>query len=186
MTPGRHKGDGGMTSAPVCGDVSKASAVVCALGDADELSSNLGLLAATLPESCSGIAAMLEHVQRSLFEVGNRISGAGARGVNEARAKEADALSTSRLESWMAELESELAPLSRFVLPGGHPAACQAHVCRTVCRRAERSVVALAESDAPRNAVLAPAIAYLNRLSLFLFAVARVVNARERIGDTHI
>ena len=86
-----------------------------------------------------------------------------------------------RLEQEIDELNVELAPLRSFVLPAGHPAAAQLHICRTVCRRAERLIVELAGLD--NEPVSEGAIAYINRLSDFFFVASRWVNAKHGSGD---
>ena len=83
------------------------------------------------------------------------------------------------LERWIDALDEELAPLQRFILPGGHPAAAQLHHARTVCRRAERRVVTLTKIEAVSGALLR----YINRLSDLLFAIARAVNARAGVDE---
>ena len=84
----------------------------------------------------------------------------------------------ARLEHWIDEAESSLAPLRRFVLPGGSPAAAALHLARTVCRRAERHIVSLGP-----EAVDADLLAYVNRLSDLLFVLARLANARAGVPD---
>jgi len=86
-----------------------------------------------------------------------------------------------RLEKEIDELNGELSPLRSFVLPAGHAAAAQLHVCRTVCRRAERLIVELAAQ--PDEPVSEGAIAYINRLSDFFFVASRWVNAKAGNGD---
>ena len=83
------------------------------------------------------------------------------------------------LERWIDALDEELAPLQRFILPGGHPAAAQLHHARTVCRRAERRVVTLTKIEA----VSGPLLRYINRLSDLLFAMARAINARAGVDE---
>ena len=83
------------------------------------------------------------------------------------------------LERWSDALDEELAPLQRFILPGGHPAAAQLHHARTVCRRAERRVVTLTKIEA----VSGPLLRYINRLSDLLFAMARAINARAGVDE---
>lgn len=83
------------------------------------------------------------------------------------------------LEGWIDQLDEELEPLQRFILPGGHLAAAHLHHARTVCRRAERRVITLART----TEVAASILRYLNRLSDLLFAMARVVNARAGVDE---
>lgn len=176
----KHEGDKGMTFHPRVGRVSKSSCGICAIGEIDELNSFLGLLHASLPKSCDGMKSMLIQAQQALFKIGTCESGIKA-------GKEDEAMNTalSNMERCIAAFEEEAGPLRHFVIPGGHSAACTAHVARSVCRRAERAVVALSEQGpGEASARLENALIYLNRLSTFLFAMARVVNLREKIAET--
>jgi cob(I)alamin adenosyltransferase len=114
---------------------------------------------------------MLEHIQKDLFAIGARLADPAekiAERVTKAAVTDADVL---RLEGWIDRFEAELPPLRRFILPGGSSAGAQLHLARTVCRRAERSVVSLGAAN-----VEAPLLAYVNRLSDLLFVLARAVN----------
>jgi len=86
---------------------------------------------------------------------------------------------TERLERWIDRYDAECPEIRRFILPGGTPASAILHVCRTVCRRAERTIVTLAREQAINEEVRA----YLNRLSDFFFVAARVANVRAGVGD---
>jgi len=168
-------GDAGETGLLGGGRVSKAAPRVAAYGDVDEVNAWLGLASATADERLS---SMLEQLQRHLFAIGARLAdpvGAVANRVAKASVSEAD---VAQLEAWIDSLEAELPPLRRFILAGGMPAAAALHVARTVCRRAERSVVALG-SDAVEREVLV----YLNRLSDLLFVMARTANHRAGIAE---
>ncbi|MEA3193483.1 MAG: cob(I)alamin adenosyltransferase [Betaproteobacteria bacterium] len=155
-------GDAGETGLGDGSRVSKDSARVHALGDLDELNSVIGLvLAEDVPEA---MREVLVQVQHDLFDLGGEISIPGHVLLKPARV---DALEAA-LEDWNAGL----APLKEFILPGGTRAAAAAHLARTVCRRAERSVVALGRKDK----VGAPARRYLNRLSDLLFVAGRLLN----------
>jgi len=141
-------------------------------GDVDELNSFIGAAAAWLNDAI--LVEMLADIQRDLFSVGAQLANPKA----AAETNEKFRLDDSRvktLESAIDQFETELPPLRQFILAGGCPAAALLHVARTVCRRAERRVVALA--------VLVPVeeivIRYLNRLSDFLFVLARLVNHRQ-------
>ena len=161
-------GDNGTTGLGDNTRISKSSLRVHAMGDVDELNSNIGvLLCETVPDS---VRTLLVEVQHQLFNLGGELSIPGY----ELLKPEAVALLDAALE----EHNAALPRLAEFILPAGSRAASLAHVCRTVARRAERAVVALgveeALKDAPRQ--------YLNRLSDLLFVLSRVLN-RMNGGD---
>jgi cob(I)alamin adenosyltransferase len=153
-------GDDGTTALFGGGRVPKHDARVAAYGDVDELNSLLGSVRATEPRGL--FDPLLESIQRDLFAIGGQLASPDPSRV--AKALEKAELSPARVgefERVMDEAELELLPLREFVLPAGTPKAVAFHQARTVCRRAERSVVALAEeSDVP-----ALFLTYLNRLS---------------------
>lgn len=162
-------GDAGQTGLGDGSRVSKASARVQALGDIDELNSALGvLLAEELP---ADLRELLLDVQHALFDLGGEVSIPGHSLLGEAH--------VARLEDCIEQWNGELAPLREFILPGGTRAAAAAHLARTVCRRAERSLVALGESER----VGEPARRYLNRLSDLLFIAGRLLNRAAGRGD---
>ena len=170
-------GDAGETSLFGGRRVSKADARVAAYGDVDELNAWLGFVRSNLSDGQLG--EMLEHLQRDLFALGARLADPGhkiAERVVKAAVTDAD---ITRLEGWIDQLESELPPLRRFILAGGCTAGAALHVARTVCRRAERSVVSLG-----RDAIETELLVYLNRLSDLLFVMARVTNHRENQPET--
>jgi cob(I)alamin adenosyltransferase len=155
-------GDAGTTGLGDGSRVAKDSARIDAIGTVDELNSTLGLLLAEpLPDS---IAAHLTDIQHDLFDLGGELSIPGHTAVTDEH--------VARLESAIEQYNADLGALKEFVLPGGSRAAALAHVARTVCRRAERSVIALATTDP----VAMPARKYLNRLSDLLFVLARALN----------
>jgi len=169
-------GDSGETSLFGGTRVRKDDARVDAYGEVDELNAWLGLA------RTSGIAADLDseivHIQRDLFALGAQLADPSdklAAGIAKAMLGDAD---VARLEQLIDRLETELPPLRRFVLAGGAPAGAALHVARTVCRRAERRMVAL------EPAVDAVLLRYVNRLSDLLFVLARVVNHRSRVAET--
>jgi cob(I)alamin adenosyltransferase len=155
-------GDAGTTG---LGDGSRApkdSARIEAIGAVDELNSTLGVvLAEALP---AAVAECLLEVQHDLFDLGGELSIPGSSTVSEAQ--------VMRLEQVLTRFNADLSPLKEFILPGGTRAASQAHVARTVCRRAERSLVRLGAGETVGD----PARKYLNRLSDLLFVLARVLN----------
>ena len=162
-------GDAGETGLGDGARVGKDSPRVQALGDVDELNSAIGvLLAEELPES---MRAALQAVQQDLFDVGGELSIPGHRMVSAAQVARLDA----QLETW----NSALAPLKEFILPGGSRAAAAAHLARAVCRRAERSVVALGRG----HGVSEHTRQYLNRLSDLLFVAGRTLNRHDGRGD---
>ena len=162
-------GDKGETGLGDGSRVPKDHARVTALGEIDELNSALGvLLAEELPEA---IRAALTEVQHDLLDLGGELSIPGHSILKGARVE--------FLEHRTGQWNKDLAPLKEFILPGGSRAAAAAHLARTVCRRAERSVVALARKEA----VSEPARRYLNRLSDLLFVTARALNRAAGVGD---
>lgn len=162
-------GDAGKTGLGDGTRVGKQSPRIAALGDVDELNSAIGLVLAE--EVPAEVRDALLEVQHDLFDLGGELSIPGHALLKAERVAALDAL----LDAW----NGGLAPLKEFILPGGTRAAAAAHVARTVCRRAERSVVALGErepvGEAPRR--------YLNRLSDLLFVAARLLNRHAGRGD---
>jgi len=170
-------GDAGETSLFDNTRVSKADARVDAYGDVDEVNACLG--AARAAGLDADLGGALEQIQKDLFALGARLADPSSRiaeRVTKAAITDAD---VERLEGTIDRLETELPPLRRFILPGGSPAGSLLHLARTVCRRAERRVVALGP-----NAVEPVLIVYLNRLSDLLFVMARAANHRARTAET--
>jgi len=165
-------GDAGETGLLDGSRVPKADGRVAAYGEVDELGAWLGLVRAEgVGEPLGG---MLERIQRDLFALGARLADP-ARRIGERAAKTAvSAGDVARLEGWIDELDAGLPPLTRFILAGGAPAGARLHLARTVCRRAERAIVALGP-----GAVEPVLLAYVNRLSDLLFVMARAANARK-------
>jgi cob(I)alamin adenosyltransferase len=165
-------GDLGETSLFGGSRVAKNDPRIEAYGTVDELSSCIGVArAASLPHE---VDAQLDRVQRDLFDVGAHLASPGT-----SRFPGVDVQHIADLETSIDAMESELTPLTNFILPGGSLAAAHLHVARTVCRRAERCVVALHDdSDATRST-----ITYLNRLSDYLFVAARFANRRAGVED---
>jgi cob(I)alamin adenosyltransferase len=166
-------GDAGETGLFGGPRVQKSDSRVEAYGEIDELNAALGATRALVEDP--EIDAQLARVQEELFCVGAELATP-----HEAKARSAippmDAAWTARLEGAMDAWDAELPVLTRFVLPGGTRTAASLHLARTVCRRAERRVVALAAAAELDPLVLA----YLNRLSDFLFVAARLANHRAR------
>lgn len=166
-------GDDGRTSLYSGGRVTKDHLRVEAYGTVDELSAVLGLLRVEpLPD---GVGERLESIQSSLFDLGGALADPEGRYPFDPRR-----WSPAPLEEWIDGMDAELAPLGTFILPGGSRPAALAHLARTVCRRAERRVLTVAEQG---EALPEGALAFLNRLSDALFVLARVLNARLGILD---
>ena len=172
-------GDAGETSLFGGERVRKNTPRVSAYGEVDELNSVLGVARAELAHD--DLRGKLQTIQSSLFDLGGELATPNApareaKGKVGPRVAEAD---VAELERWIDQLEGELEPLRNFILPGGAPAAAALHLGRTVCRRAERAVIGLAEQEA----VAAVLIRYLNRLSDLLFVMARAVNRRAGVSE---
>jgi cob(I)alamin adenosyltransferase len=160
-------GDSGETHLGDMSRVPKTDARIEAYGTVDELNSHIGL-ALTLPNLNSEHTEWLRRVQNDLFDVGADISV--PREGEKREHLRVVAEQTEWLEQRCDEANAKLEPLKSFVLPGGSPEAAQLHVCRTVCRRAERLAVACGEEINPET------VRYLNRLSDLLFILARSAN----------
>lgn len=160
-------GDGGETSLGDGARLSKGALRIEAIGAVDEANAAIGLLrlhTRTLAQADEGLA----RIQNDLFDLGADLSVPGEGG---ARLRLADRI-VARLEAEIAEMNAALPPLTSFILPGGSPAAAQAHYARTVARRAERALVRLATEEAINATILR----YINRLSDHLFVLGRVLN----------
>jgi len=166
-------GDAGMTGLGDGSRVEKDHLRICAMGDVDELNSEIGvLLTEELPKSVAdALSSLLLKVQHDLFDLGGELCIPNYTLLKPEQVEQ--------LDIWLEQYNANLLPLTEFILPGGTRAAAQAHVCRTVCRRAERSVVRLGWDvdihEAPRQ--------YLNRLSDLLFVLARVLNQASGGSD---
>lgn len=166
-------GDAGETGLFGGQRVPKDSLRVHAYGGADECNAAVGVARAAGLDPA--LDAMLAQVQTQLFVVGSDLATPGE-SPHIPRVGEAE---VAFLEAAIDELEAGLEPLRQFILPGGTAAAAQLHVARTTCRRAERWAVSLAQAEP----VSAEVLAYLNRLSDFLFVAARAANARAGVPD---
>lgn len=154
-------GDRGTTGLADGSRVKKSSARIQVMGEVDELNSWLGLLIATKPSP--QLRDTLINVQHSLFDLGAELCMPGTEKI--------DIDYVHSLEHALDGLNKVLPPLREFILPGGPQSAAVCHVARSVCRRTERSLVALAETET----VNLSALAYLNRLSDLLFVIARTL-----------
>ena len=162
-------GDDGTTGLGDNTRVRKDALRVHAMGDVDELNSHLGLLLCeAMPE---GVRTLLVEIQHQLFNLGGELSIPGFELLK--------AQAVLALDEALAEHNEALPRLQEFILPAGSRAAAQAHVCRTVARRAERAVVALGGQDALKDTPRQ----YLNRLSDLMFVLARVLNRYRTDGS---
>ncbi|MBI3982355.1 MAG: cob(I)yrinic acid a,c-diamide adenosyltransferase [Gemmatimonadetes bacterium] len=166
-------GDGGQTALLGGGRVAKDDPRVAAYGDVDELNAALGAVLACEPVALE--RDLLEAVQRDLFAIGGRLAAPQPGKVAKLLAKaEVTEQRVTALEAAIDRADSELPALSTFIIPGGNMKGALLHVARTVCRRAERSTVALSRAQDVSPVILA----YLNRLSDLLFTLARLANHR--------
>ncbi|MFD2671303.1 cob(I)yrinic acid a,c-diamide adenosyltransferase [Marinicrinis sediminis] len=167
-------GDEGQTHI-IGGRVAKNDARVEAYGTIDELNSFVGLVISQLDEKVISMKPQLIDIQHELFDCGADLAAVkpGPKGYK------VHAEMTQQLEQWIDAYEAENTPITRFILPGGTAVSAGLHVCRTICRRAERSVVALAAEKEINTEVRA----YLNRLSDLFFAMARAANLRAGEED---
>lgn len=162
-------GDAGTTGLGDGTRVSKDALRIHAMGDVDELNSMIGVL---LSEALDDdIRTVLIQVQHDLFDLGGELCIPGFDNIRTAQ--------VAQLDDWLTQFNEALPRLENFILPAGTRAAAVAHVCRTIARRAERSVVTLGLAETVRDVVRQ----YLNRLSDLLFVLARTVNRRERGND---
>ena len=174
-------GDTGNTSLIGGKRVKKCSLRLEAYGTIDELSAHIGLLGSMLRSdaelSCLD-ASLLEWLQSRLFDVGTHLA-MPCENPDSLPACSITESHVAHLEATIDHLDSQLEPLRSFILPGGTMAASQSHVCRTVCRRAERLITALAD-EAPVSPILQ---SFINRLSDFFFIYARIINKTKRVDE---
>lgn len=173
-----RRGDGGETGLFGGGRRPKSDPRIAAYGDVDELNATLGLARATVDDPTT--MGRLAEIQADLFAIGAHLATPPAEGSRPTPAlPDLPSGRVPEMEVWIDEATAETGALRNFILPGGSHGAAQLHVCRTVCRRAERSVVELSSSEDVDGAILS----YLNRLSDYLFAAARLENERDGTGD---
>ena len=165
-------GDGGTTRLATGAPVSKASGRVDAYGEVDETNAAVGL-ARLHTAADPALDAVLARIQNELFDLGADLATPPRPDEPPDATLRITDGQVARLEAEIDAMNSGLPELTSFVLPAGRPAACALHLARTVCRRAERAAVRLAETGEP---VSGPALRYLNRLSDLLFVAARHAN----------
>ena len=179
------KGDKGMTSLASGERVGKDYSRICAYGDVDELNAVLGVCRHAADDD-KYLGGILKALQNDLFVLGadlamplkvdERVVRGGGRTARSARIGSAD---TKKIEKLIDEIEAKLKPLKNFILPGGCEASAFLHLARTVCRRAERTVAALAKKEK----INPEPIKYLNRLGDLLFVMARHANMEGGVKE---
>jgi len=175
-------GDAGETALGTGERLSKAHIRIAAYGTVDETNAVLGVARLhTTDVALAKLDQMLARIQNELFDLGADLCVPDRGQKLDYEPLRILPKQYERLESEIDELNAELSPLRSFVLPGGHAAAAELHVCRTVCRRAERLVVELKSQS--NEHVSEGAIAYINRLSDFFFVASRWVNFKMAAGD---
>lgn len=168
-------GDKGQTSI-IGGRVDKDDIRVEAYGTVDEVNSFVGKTIAELgPQKFADVLNDLEKIQHELFDIGADLAN-----VTQKREPKLTGVAIDYLEERIDALSAETPQLEKFILPGGTGPSASAHICRTVSRRAERQVVKLIKADPDASEVC---LQYLNRLSDYFFALARVINFRLNVND---
>jgi cob(I)alamin adenosyltransferase len=166
-------GDGGATRLANGAQVAKTDLRVEAYGSVDETNACLGLARLHTVDDAL-LDPILKRIQNDLFDLGADLANPPAADEDPARVLRVTEDQVTRLEREIDQINADLSPLTSFVLPGGSPAAAALHQARTVCRRAERAAVHLAQTEP----VATPALKYLNRLSDLLFVAARWANGK--------
>ncbi|MDZ7850411.1 MAG: cob(I)yrinic acid a,c-diamide adenosyltransferase [Halodesulfurarchaeum sp.] len=173
MTIYTGRGDQGETDLFDGSRVSKTDARVVAYGTVDELNALVGVVHPTGYEDIDDrLEAIQNHLHVLQADLANPETG-GDPSIEQSHVES--------LENWIDEMDAELEPQTAFILPGGGTAGARLHHARTVCRRAERQVLALAEREAVSEAV----VVYLNRLSDLLYVTARLANKRDGVPEQH-
>lgn len=168
-------GDNGTTSLFSGGRVAKNDPIIEALGTVDEANSSLGMAISFLPKVLpfQPIRDQLEIIQHALFDLGAALATPRSKGdAKKLEKTRFDKEEIGLLEQWIDEMTGELPPLKYFILPGGHPSGASLHLSRSLIRRAERCVMPIFEQEDVTEDILI----YLNRLSDYLFTLARYVN----------
>lgn len=168
-------GDGGTTRLATGEPVDKWNARVTAYGSVDEVNAALGVAVLHADEAMAG---RLRRIQNDLFDLGADLATPDREKPLGWEPLRIVAAQTSRLETEIDEMNANIAPLDSFVLPGGSALSAHLHVCRTICRRAERDVARLAGDESEK--VSPDALAFINRLSDWLFVASRAANENGR------
>jgi cob(I)alamin adenosyltransferase len=167
-------GDNGTSSLADGTRLSKAHPRFDAMGDVDELNSNIGVLRSVLDAPIdAALNEFLAQIQHHLFEIGSELA---VPGMTFLRAGALD-----QVEHWAEQANAQLPALQEFILPSGAASASQAHICRSVARRAERALVLLNQTEAQNDASLK----YLNRCSDVFFIMARLLNQNAQVIETY-
>lgn len=164
------KGDDGTTSLVGGKRINKSSMRVEAYGTVDELNSNLGYLVSLMTDKHS--ICFIKSIQAKLFSIGGYLASEPQTIVGNIISDEA----ISEMEAEIDSMDSCLQPIHCFVIPGGNPAAAYGHICRTVCRRTERRILAL-QSEQKMDAKV---LMYMNRLSDYMFVLSRFLNIAQK------
>lgn len=167
------RGDDGSTSLIGGQRVPKSDLHVVACGELDETNAAIGLAVGACDDDET--VKLLQRIQSELFTLGAQFATQGG----DQPGPSISDVQVAQLETWIDEASAEVAALKSFVLPGGSEPAARLHFARAICRRAERAAVTLER----QQAIDRPALAYLNRLSDLLFALARRANQRAGIAD---
>ena len=178
-------GDQGKTSLFNGERVTKSHHRIEVYGEIDELNSHLGAIIAHLPPVLPATSRQLQSIQIIMQQMGALLATPSDSKVFQSL-KPLHSTQIQNLESWIDALESELPPLEVFILPGGTPAAACTHIARTVCRRVERHLIRYFQAPSePETSSdhLQPLMIYLNRLSDYLFQLARFLNKNAGIPD---
>lgn len=175
-------GDRGKTSLLSGERVSKNHVRIRAYGEVDELNSLIGALAAALGEGSGPIIAQLQQIQSDLFHAGAVLSAGTASG-SLGGLEAVGPAHSRRIEAWIDAMDAGVPGLRSFILPGGTPAAAWSHLARTVCRRAERRVIDIAQQEGQGDG-LNDILVYLNRLSDYFFVLARLLNHQAGVVET--
>lgn len=165
-------GDSGTTGLGVNERISKDSLRIHAIGDVDELNSTVGFLIEALPKD-HACTAELRQIQHDLFDLGGELAMPEYSLLDE--------VIVEQLENYIDTHNANLPPLKNFILPGGNEAAARAHMARSVCRRAERTLVSFNHQEAQPHILVQT---YLNRLSDYFFVLAR--HLVKESGDSEI
>lgn len=168
-------GDDGTTGLVDGSRIGKNALRIAAIGDVDELNSLIGMAIVEMADDAAEQKAMLTRIQNDLFDLGADLATPGDDFAPSEMTLRMVASQSEALEAAIDALNDHLEPLTSFILPGGSRAAAAAHIARATARRAERAIVAMADADA----VNPQALTYINRLSDYLFVLARHINKAQ-------